>query len=93
MSKHYSKKLNWHEILIKESESYIISDLEKLYTKQLINKLREVNLCGSEYDSESKKENLDRYIKSIKQVLSTREHIPNKIESKKIRQEKAKKKI
>lgn len=77
-------------------------DFEKYSTAQLINKMRELDFsfeCGAYTDSsncphyEHCKANNQLNILTIYDILKTRPHIPNKIESKKIRQERAKHKI
>lgn len=91
--------MTWDEF-IDDAETSKIEDLEKLHTKQLLSKLFGVRarMGRIEYDSffdlsENKSWNiLNKYKKLIKQVLSTREHVPNKVEARKIRQEKARKK-
>lgn len=61
------------------------ADLEKLHTKQLMNMKNDFRTYYDYlYDSP--------LIEALNGVLSTREHIPNKMEAKKIRQDKAKQK-
>lgn len=56
-----------------------MSDLKRSHTKQLLKKLDYYRAAG------------DAQITAIiRKILATREHIPNKEEAKKIRQEKAK---
>jgi len=69
--------------------------LHQLSTKQLLGYLKSARAFGGSfnpfYDSGSAPPGTKWYtIAEIKSVLETREHIPNKIERKKARQEKAK---
>lgn len=66
-------------------------ELKKYHTKQLIKILNVARACGgyySPYDDNSNGFTFDQ----IKDELATREHVPNKIEAKRIRQELARKK-
>jgi len=65
--------------------------LEGHHTKQLLQLKRSAHRCGGYYDpTETGGCCID--IEEIKEVLATREHIPNKKESKIIRQQAARKK-
>ena len=67
-------------------------ELQKLKTRQLLSLLRKTHSWGCPYCWGSEEWNKVReYQKLIKSVLSTREHIPNKQESKAIRKAKIKK--
>lgn len=70
------------------------SELESLHTKQLLNLYKDWNYRNSwnfvvydglDYDR-SQLENLHENCKNIKEILATRPHIPNKLESKQKRQ-------
>ena len=66
-------------------------ELSKLHTKQLLKHLRNTYGWG-DYDWECKDyEALSKYQDLIKSILATREHIPNKKESKALRKAKIKK--
>lgn len=79
-------------------------DIKTLHTKQLLKMLRQVQREQGSinldwwYSKEEHQEDLHNYeiLKSkeadIKKELATREHVPNKIEARKIRQEKARRK-
>lgn len=71
-------------------ERYDRDELNRLHTRQLLKILR--NTYAWEYDSWGSKLQIaiEQYRNDIKKVLSTREHIPNKIESKLIRKQKIK---
>ena len=71
-------------------ERYDRDELNRLHTRQLLKILR--NTYAWEYDSWGGKLHIaiEQYRNDIKKVLSTREHIPNKIESKLIRKQKIK---
>lgn len=67
-------------------------ELQKLKTRQLLSLLRKTHSWGCPYCWGSEEWNkVQEYQKLIKSVLATREHIPNKIESKAIRKAKIKK--
>ena len=74
---------------------YIIltdDELQKLKTRQLLSLLRSSHKMGCPYCWGSEEWNkVWDYQKRIKAVLATREHIPNKQESKAIRKAKIKK--
>lgn len=69
--------------------------LKTLTTKELMGLLQSARKCGGSYnpfyDSGSAPKGSRRYtIEEIKNELATKPHIPNKIEAKKIRQDKQK---
>lgn len=70
--------------------------LQGLHTRQLLAHLvglrRLENKWGRYYQLASTFKNLREEIELTKSILATREHIPNKPEARKIRQEKARKK-
>jgi hypothetical protein len=69
-------------------------ELQKLKTRQLLSLLRKTHSwgCPDYWEREDLVINkIHEYQKLIKSVLATREHIPNKIESKAIRKAKIKK--
>jgi hypothetical protein len=66
--------------------------MKKLHTRQLLGELKHTYHCACAYcwkDSDWKQ--LNDYKAQLKQELATREHIPNKQESKAIRKAKIKK--
>ena len=68
------------------------SQLQKMCTRQLLKHLRDTYTWGCPYCWKDEDwEELRNYKKKIKAVLATREHIPNKQESKAIRKAKIKK--
>lgn len=67
-------------------------ELVKLPTRKLLSMLKETYSGESYYMNEQEWEELDGERRVLKEVLATREHIPNKMEAKRIRQERAKKK-
>lgn len=69
-----------------------IDELVKLPTRKLLSMLKETYSGESYYMNEQEWEELDGERRVLKEVLATREHIPNKMEAKRIRQERAKKK-
>lgn len=70
--------------------------LNNLHTIQLLTHLvglrRLESKWGKHYQLASTFKNLRAEIDLVKSILATREHIPNKIEARKIRQEKARRK-
>ncbi len=70
--------------------------LNGLHTRQLhahlVGLRRLESKWGEYYQLASTFKNLRAEIDLVKSILATREHIPNKIEARKIRQEKARKK-
>jgi hypothetical protein len=76
----------------KEMHTYTPEEMKKLHTRQLLGELKHTYHCACAYcwkDSDWKQ--LDNYKAQLKQELATREHIPNKQESKAIRKAKIKK--
>lgn len=65
-------------------------DLTKEHTRTLLKWLNKARRCGLGYDPTDNGNSVIS-IKELKDELAKREHIPNKLEAKKIRQEKAKK--
>jgi hypothetical protein len=84
--------------LVNEAKSTSIEDLKLLHTRALLAKLNSVRSVMSQLaysfdvDDGVYYSILGNYKELLKDELATREHIPNKLESKKIRQEKAKRK-
>lgn len=73
--------------------NYTDKKLNDLYTQQLINLKNGVShMMSYEYDEDWTREDLKVYYNKIKTILDNREHIPNKVEAKAIRQAKAKQK-
>ena len=67
-------------------DTYTPEQMEKMHTRQLLKELRRTHSYGCEYcwkDEDWKQ--LRYYRRQLKAVLATREHIPNKQESKKMR--------
>ena len=77
---------------IEDCQPLSAEQLKNLKTRQLLNLLHNTYHWGDSYYwiSEDWKD-LERYRMIIKKELATREHIPNKIESKLIRKERIKK--
>jgi hypothetical protein len=71
--------------------SYTLDEMKKMSTRQLLGHLRKTYCWGDSYSTWEEIHELDKYQKQIKSVLATREHIPNKQESKAIRKAKIKK--
>lgn len=93
--------MGFWDYIKEEAKNFKNEDLKKLHTKTLLRKLQEVRVTMQQkyYDEFVPEEFRDsqwnafiKYKKALKDILSTREHIPNKIEAKKIRQEKARRK-
>ncbi len=62
-------------------------------TQELLNLLHSARgIENSESLDEEERKELSKIINALKTELATREHLPNKLERKKIRQEKARKK-
>jgi len=78
--------------LVEKKRNY----LKGLHTIPLLNHLRGLRRLeskwGNDFMFESTPRLLKEEIKLTKEILATREHIPNKKERRKIRQEKAKRK-
>ena len=68
---------------------YTKEELESFKTRQLLRILRSTHSLDWNWGQESQTV-VENYRNLIKQILSTREHIPNKIESKNIRKMKIK---
>ena len=65
-------------------------NLSKIPTRRLLNYLNHARACGGSYDiTNNHCSDMVVSIDELKAELVTREHIPNKKEAKKIRQEKA----
>ncbi|MNB87326.1 hypothetical protein D3C75_343110 [compost metagenome] len=64
-------------------------DYSKLHTKQLLAKLHNYRAGYADVEEQI---DFPKEIDAIKKVLATREHVPNKTEAKRIRQEKARRK-
>ena len=76
----------------KDLNTYSLNELQKLKTRQLLKELRNTYSMGCPYCwEESDWQGLRGYRIIIKSVLATREHIPNKQESKAIRKARKKK--
>ena len=76
----------------KDIDTYTPEQMEKTPTRQLLAELRRSYSYGCEYcwgDEEWKQ--LHQYKDQLKAVLATREHIPNKQESKALRKARKKK--
>lgn len=87
--------MGYHDGLKQDAETHTIEVLEKYHTRQLLGILGRVRLALVDYYMEcgSDDEKLySDYKARVKKVLATREHVLNKKESKKIRQERAKRK-
>ena len=82
--------------LEQEIKNNTLEILETYYTRQLLSMLSRVRLEIPNHDyyiaHDEYHKSLEEYYDRIKKVLATREHIPNKIESKKLRQLRAKQK-
>jgi hypothetical protein len=70
------------------------AEYEKMYTKQLLARYRSIrfNYCNWDMYEPEEISQTEMELDIIKTILDTREHVPNKQEAKKIRQENAKKK-
>lgn len=79
-------------IKFKNLDIYSSDELQKLKTRQLLAELRKTHTMGCPYCwGDEDWEGLRSYRVCIKTVLATREHIPNKQESKAIRKARKKK--
>lgn len=75
-------------------EIHTPEQMKKMHTKQLLIELRSSYSWGCEYCwNDEDWDKLRNYRNELKNELATREHIPNKIESKMIRKAKIKKGI
>lgn len=90
--------MGYYDSLKEEIDLIRFSEIEKKSTKELISKLQSLRKTAKELNEikhlnkfeKQLKEGVEEYRKNIKKVLSTREHIPNKKESKLIRKERIK---
>lgn len=85
--------MDYKFLLREEAEKNTLEVLEGFNTRQLLSMLSGVRLTLVDYYMElgSADDKLfSAYKDRIKKVLATREHVPNKLEAKKIRQERAK---
>lgn len=64
--------------------------LEGKHTRQLLDLLQCCRRCGGRYDVLDNNSDWFVSISQVKAELAKREHIPNKLEAKKLRQERAK---
>lgn len=71
-------------------EVYTVEELNNLATRQLLKILRSTYAWDYDINYPTAYEDIQKYRNNIKYILSTREHIPNKIESKLIRKQKIK---
>jgi hypothetical protein len=84
---------------IRDFRGFTKESLEKLDTRELLKLLDETRripeweyFFGVHDDHDDDFKTLSKYRKTLKDILSTREHIPNKLESKEIRLNKVKNK-
>lgn len=85
--------MDYNFLLREEAEKNNLEVLETFNTRQLLTMLSSVRLTLVDYYLEVASADyklFSEYKDRIKKVLATREHVPNKIEAKKIRQERAK---
>jgi len=70
-----------------------MKDIKKMNTRELLATYRRTkqHLSYGDMFEDEYIEEIEKEIVSMKRELKTREHVPNKLEAKKIRQEKAKK--
>lgn len=83
--------MGYYDGLQQDADNHTLEELEKLSTQHLLsilNALRKNIGYGNDYDNKQMSDYFDR----VKIVLATREHVLNKPERKKIRQERAKQK-
>ena len=74
-----------------ECKPFTLIQLQHMHTRQLLKELKNTRSWG-DYDwTDEDWLDLDTYRTTLKSVLATREHIPNKIESKRIRKARIKK--
>ncbi len=76
----------------KERSEWAKKELKELHTRQLMYYLKHSRACGNWYSPCCSESSFGFTFDEIKEELNTREHIPNKREARKIRQEKAKRK-
>ena len=76
----------------KECKPYSREILEHMCTRQILKELQRTRAMGSSYGwTDEDWLDLDTYRATIKSILATREHIPSKAESKRIRKARIKK--
>ena len=74
------------ERFTRECNPYSTEDMKSLKTRQLLAELRRSHSYGCSYSwGDEEWQALDAYQAALRAELATREHIPNKIESKNIR--------
>lgn len=72
--------------------SYTLEQLKQMHTRQLLTHYQSLRSAGDEYIWEQKDwDEKHEYQALVKSVLDTREHIPNKLESKALRKARKKK--
>jgi len=84
--------MGYYENLREKARITRLEDLEKMHTRELLGILQALRSNYNYNWWDERDELLDDFKNLVKSVLATREHIPNKLEAKKIRQEKAKRK-
>lgn len=87
--------MGYHDGLEQDAETHTLEVLEKYHTRQLLGILSRVRMALVNYYMENDSEDdklFSSYFARVKKVLATREHVLNKKESKKLRQERAKQK-
>lgn len=67
-----------------------VEELNQMKTRQLLNHLNSIRSWGDWDWSDDEWEELRKYRETIKSILATREHVPNKQESKALRKERKK---
>lgn len=87
--------MGYHDRFRQDMVDHTVEVLNTFNTKHLLSILKRVQMEIPTHDYYSPNgdeylESLDDYHKRLKSVLATREHVPNKLEAKKIRQERAK---
>ena len=70
--------------------TYQLGDFEELGTRELLSHLQEVRKSAQNTRDPLESDQIDNIRAKITAILEFREHIPNKIEAKMIRQQKAK---
>ena len=88
------KNLEGNQVHSQKNNQMVQTEYKKMNTRHLLDKYRftKLNLSFSDMYEEEYIEEIEKEIAAMKKELNTREHIPNKAEAKKIRQEKAKRK-